>query len=149
MELPKEKEARPASVHLLAGGLLFQGLSGIVGGVALVTDPTGGVVRISLSWLDGSPFGDYLIPGLILLTILGVFPLFALYGVWKRLRWGRHAAAVVGAALAVWIGVEILIIGYRPEPPLQLIYGLLGVGMIFLASLPPVSLHFKDNKRVG
>ena len=119
-------------------GLLFQGLSGIVGGVGLVGDPTGGNVRIPVAWLEGSPFENYFIPGLILLLVLGVYPLIALYSVWTRRSWSWPVVMPVGPALIFWIGVQISIIGYHPWPPLQLFYGLLGVFLLVLTLLPSV-----------
>jgi peptidoglycan/LPS O-acetylase OafA/YrhL len=116
--------------------LLFQGLSGVAGGICHQADPSGGNIQLPLSWLEGSPFDSYLIPGLILLVVLGIFPLVVLYGLWKRQYWGWISALLVGAALVVWIAVEVLIIGYHPQPPLQLIYGSLGVVIIILTLLP-------------
>ena len=118
--------------------LLFQGLSGIAGGIGLVGDPTGDNLGIPVSWLQGSPFDDYLVPGLILLVVLGVFPLIVTYGLWTQRSWAWPAALLVGVGLLVWIGVEILVIGYQPAPPLQLIYGLLGLVILGLALLPSV-----------
>ncbi len=42
-------------------------------------DPRGGVLQMPVSWLDGSSFHDYLIPGLILLLTLGCSP-YSCYG---------------------------------------------------------------------
>jgi hypothetical protein len=123
-------------VYLLIAGLAFQGLSGLLGGVGLLVDPTGALLRIPLQWLEGSPFESYLIPGLVLLLVLGVVPLIVLYGLWRRAAWSCLGAQLVAVALLVWIGVEVLVIGYQPEPPLQLIYGLLGV-VLLVASLAP------------
>ena len=55
-----------------------------------------------------------------------------------RLAWERHplaplAALVVGVALLVWVAVEIAIIGYSNEPPLQAIYLVLGVAIAIVA----------------
>ena len=50
-----------------------------------------------LSMLEGSPFKDYLIPGLILLVVLGLFPLVVLYGLVRRRRWGWWLSIAVGA----------------------------------------------------
>jgi len=147
--MPEGVRRRPASVYLLAAALLFQGLSGLVGGTSLVMDPTGGVLHMPLSWLEGSSFKDYLIPGLILLTALGAFPLAALYGVCRRRRWAWRAASTVGVALVIWIGIEIHIIGYVSSPPLQLIYGSLGAGVLLLALLPSVRGHLKKNALSG
>ena len=142
--MPREHRKRPASVHSLMATLLFQGVSGVIGGVALVVDPTGGIVHIPVRWLEGSLFDDYSIPGLILLLVLGCFPLVAACGVWKRSRWARPAAFSVGVALVVWIAVEIVIIGYHSQPPLQAFYGALGVVIAVVSLLPSAKRHFRD-----
>jgi len=111
-------------------------LSGIGGGIGLPLDPSGNAMRIPIEWLEGSPFNNYLTPGLILLIVLGIFPLIAVYGLWKRLPWARKVSILIGVALIIWITVEIIIIGYQPDPPLQAIYGPLGV-VILILSLPP------------
>jgi peptidoglycan/LPS O-acetylase OafA/YrhL len=113
--------------------LLFQGLSGLAGGVGLIGDPTGESLQIPIEWLAGSPFADYLVPGIVLFTVLGIFPLIAAWGVWKRKSWGRTSALLVGGGLCIWILVEVIVIGYQPEPPLQAIYGAVAVIILFLA----------------
>lgn len=113
-----------------------------MGGGALVADPSGSLLQMPRSLLEGSPFDDYLIPGLVLFLVLGVFPFIVLYGLWQRLPWAWPAALVVGIALVVWIGVEVLMIGYHAEPPLQLVYGLLGVVLLALVLLPSVRLYY-------
>jgi peptidoglycan/LPS O-acetylase OafA/YrhL len=90
--------------------------------------------------LDGSPFDTFLIPGIILFLILGIFPMIVFYGLWKRTNWAWTGALMVSAALIIWIGVEIWMVGYHPEPPLQLIYGLLGLFLLVLVMMPSVRL---------
>lgn len=128
----------PLTLFFLIGALLFLGMSGIIGGAALVIDPTGGIYDMSTTALDGYPFNDYRIPGLILFTVLGLAPVVVAYGLYYRRPWGRISAVAVGAALVIWTAVEILILGYYPEPPLQLIYGSLGLLIIALALSRPV-----------
>lgn len=132
---------RPVGLYLLMLVLLFQGLSGVAGGIGLISDPSGSTIKIPVEWLQGSPFNDYLIPGIILFTVLGIFPLAVLFGLWIGRSWSWFAALLVGLALIVWILVEILIIGYQPEPPLQLIYGIVGVIILVLVLLPSVKKH--------
>jgi hypothetical protein len=103
------------------------------GGLVLIVAPRGEIMPLPVSALAGSPFETYLGPGLILFTVLGLGPLIA-----ARLAWIRHplapvAAFVVGAALLIWIAVEIAIIGYSNEPPLQAIYLVLGTAITAVA----------------
>ena len=104
------------------------------GGLVLMIAPRGEIMPLPLSALAGSPFDTYFVPGLILFAVLGFGPLVA-----ARLAWLRHplaptAAFIVGAGLLIWVAVEIAIIGYSNEPPLQAIYGLLGVVIVLVAS---------------
>ena len=110
--------------------MLFQGISGLIGGITLVIDPSGELLQMPLSTLEGSPFETFLIPGIILLTILGIFPMIVFYGLWKNLKRAWMGSLLVSAALIIWISVEIWVVGYHHEPPLQLIYGLLGLIML-------------------
>jgi len=106
--------------------MAFQGISGVAGGIGLVFDPSGESLGIPIEWLAGSPFRDYLVPGLVLLSVLGVVPLVVTWALWRRRPWARPASLVVGMGLLIWIAVEVAVIGYQPDPPLQTIYGALG-----------------------
>ena len=135
--------SRPFGVYVLMIFVLLQGLSGLAGGAGLVLDPTGESLQIPLNWLDDSPFNNFLIPGLILLIVLGLFPLVVLYGLWCKSSWSWFGALIVGAALIIWIAVEILVIGYHPQPPLQLIYGCAGLIILILVLLSSVRDYTK------
>ncbi len=128
-----EKTKRPV---LLLAALLFLGLNAVAGGIVLVADPTGGTMGLSVDALQGSHFSSFLIPGLLLFFVLGVFPLVATYGLWTRRRWAWPAALLVGPAAIVFEIIEVLIVGYHSPPPLQLFIGLLGVAISVLALLP-------------
>ena len=109
------------------------GVGALGGGLVLIVAPRGEIMPLPLSALAGSPFETYLGPGLILFTVLGIGPLVA-----ARLAWLRHplapfAAFVVGVALLIWVAVEIAIIGYSNEPPLQAIYLVMGVAITVVA----------------
>jgi hypothetical protein len=134
----RRNHPRPVALVVLMAALLVQGLSGLVGGIGLVTDPTGSSLDLPLRLLEESPFDDYFVPGLFLLTVLGVLPLVALYGLWERRRWSWPLVLMVGPALLVWIAVQIAWIGYQPRPPLQLVYGALGLVLSVSALLPSV-----------
>jgi hypothetical protein len=130
------RTGRTWSLYALMGVLVFQGLSGLGGGLGLVMDPTGATIGLPLESLKGSPFPDFLVPGLVLLTLLGVGPLLVALGLLRGRTWAWPASLGVGAMLLVWLAVQILVVGYQPEPPLQLIYGMVGMVILALASFP-------------
>lgn len=122
---------------VLIAVMAFQGLSGVAGGLGLIADPSGASLQIPLDWLIGSPFTNYLVPGIILFVVLGQVPLAVVFGLWKRKSWARLAAIGVGTALCIWIFVEILVIGYQPDPPLQAVYGIVGMVILLIAVTAP------------
>jgi hypothetical protein len=127
------RQSSPAVRRALWLTLAFQGVTAVGGGAGLVADPSGELISIPQQWLRGSPFSDYLVPGLILLTVLGIGPLIVAAAVQRRRPWAKSAAFVVGVVLAGWLGIEILTIGYQPNPPLQLIYAIVAVAITALA----------------
>jgi hypothetical protein len=99
------------------------------GGLVLILAPRGEIMPLPLSALAGSPFDTYLGPGLILFSVLGLGPLVAARLAWLRNPFAPVAAFIVGVALLIWVAVEIAIIGYSNEPPLQAIYLTLGAAI--------------------
>jgi hypothetical protein len=122
---------RVARAALLLEVLLSIGALG--GGLVLMLGPRGEIMPLPLSALAGSPFDTYFVPGLILFGVLGLGPLIAARVAWLRHRLAPTAAFVVGASLLIWVAVEVAIIGYSNEPPLQAIYGVLGVAIMLVA----------------
>jgi hypothetical protein len=140
---------RPLPLFGLMASLVLLGVAAIYGGGALVVDPSGTSLQLPLTYLDGSPFRDYLIPGIILLLVLGVAPLVAAVALWLRPRWGAAAglehvlhqhwawglAVAVGCALIIWIAVQLTMVPYFFLQPLMLAWGLL---IVLLAFSPAV-----------
>jgi hypothetical protein len=123
--------SRVAKVAMVLEILLSIGA--LAGGLVLIIAPRGEIMPLPLSALTGSPFESYLVPGLILFGALGLGPLVAVRLAWLRHPLGPIAALVVGTGLLIWVAVEVAIIGYSNEPPLQAIYGILGVAITLVA----------------
>ena len=89
---------------------LFVGIGAIYGGVSLFTDAEG--FGIEESWLDGTPFTDYTVPGSVLLVIgVGMLGAALLAVIGSRLA--AHAALVMGVVQLCFLVVETLVIGYQ------------------------------------
>ncbi|HEX6129682.1 MAG TPA: hypothetical protein VF071_11735 [Candidatus Limnocylindria bacterium] len=90
--------------------LLLLGLGALAGGVALVVRPDGSVMQMPLSMLSGSPFADYLVPGLILGGLFGIGSfVVAAMGLY-RWRIAPFLAFAIGAGQMIWIIVQLSII---------------------------------------
>lgn len=144
---------RPRALWVLLCVLAFQGISATPPGLLLILDPTGGLMKMPLSMLQGSPFHDFLIPGLILCVVLGLGALLVAAGlfflpVWswaerlnpvKGLHWSWMAAVSFGVALMVWIAVQVAMIGGGSW--LQPLYFGVGLAILVLSLVPSVRSH--------
>ena len=90
--------------------LAFLGIGALGGGAALVAAPDGSIMHMPVSILDGSPFPDFLAPGLILggLFGLGSFAV-ALMGL-RRWPIAPFLAFAIGCGQMIWIVVQVAII---------------------------------------
>jgi hypothetical protein len=121
---------------------IFLSVGALGGGSALMLGASGENIPLPLSALKGSPFETYFAPGLILFLVLGLGPLAAAQLAWRQHPLAPIAALGVGAALLIWMAVEIAIVGYSNSPPLQPFYLLLGavitsVGLGWMFTLRP------------
>ena len=133
MKAAADHERRPAVLWVLFGLLVLQALGGIAGGGALAAKPDGSLLKMPLSYIEGSPFHDYRIPGLLLFLVLGVFPLVVAIGLLQRRPWAWFGAFAVGCGLIIFEAVEYEVIGYNVQQP---IWGSVGA-LIALTSVAP------------
>jgi hypothetical protein len=92
------------------GGLVVLGIGAIAGGAALLAAPDGSVMHFDTSLLAGSPFRDFLLPGLILGGVFGVGSLAVAVAGLRRARWAPFCAFAIGCGQMIWIAVELAII---------------------------------------
>ncbi len=107
-------------------------LTAISGGILLLV----GVDTFPLEWLSGTPFTDYTIPGLALLILVGGSSLLATILLVTRRRAATASAFTAGVIMAVYIGVEVLLLKQVPPGPtvIEGIYFGLGLVIILLAA---------------
>jgi hypothetical protein len=127
MEIDRTKQRLSRLAKAVLGLEVLLSIGAVAGGLVLMIAPRGEIMPLPISALAGSPFDTYFVPGLILFTVLGLSPLVAARLAWSRNPLAAAAAFVIGTALVTWVAVEVAIIGYTNEPPLQAIYLALGI----------------------
>ncbi len=90
--------------------LLFNGIGAVYGGYLFIAAPDGSLMHMPTSFLEHSPFPNFLIPGIILLLFNGVFSLVT--SVCLLLRTKKYPLMIVmqGVVLLIWILVQIAMI---------------------------------------
>ena len=148
-------ERKPPAAKALVGLVVFQGISGVVGGVMMFLDPTGTAYGFPAEWLDSIPFPDYTVPGAILFFPLGLAALLDGYGLvrrplwrwargltaWSNQHWSWAGAVALGVALVAWIVVEVAIL--PGIGPIQVLYFLVGGLIVLLCFLRPVHSYYR------
>jgi hypothetical protein len=89
---------------------VFLGLGAMFGGGALILAPDGHLLGMPTTLLAGSPFTSFLVPGIILFTLVGLAPLLAATITVRRQAFAPLAAVAVGLTLIGWVSVEMVVL---------------------------------------
>ena len=120
---------------------IFVSLGALSAGVLMILFPSGKQLQIPLEILDGSPFNNFLVPGIILFLVNGVGQLAAGLMSFRRHPLSGYTGAVFGIGLMIWIFVQVSMIGGGHI--LQYIYFFLGTIETALAFLIHDQVHQK------
>ncbi len=115
----------------------FVAVTAAAGGVALIAGSFAPSSRFVIlpppEYLEGSPFTSYLVPGVVLLVVVGGAHAVAFVLVLRRSGLGMLASVVTGCSCLIWIFVQMIFI---PFSVLQAVYfaaGLLQIGCVLIA----------------
>lgn len=147
--------SRPISIWLLIFLLLFLGLGGLYGGVAMLIDPSGSLLELT-DLLSLMPVSNFVFPGLFLFLIMGIAPIVLVYGLltcpnWRwtlsissgsKHHWSWTGTVLLGFLLALWLTIQGLLIGFKWT--IQYITAINGCLIIVIAFLPKVRGFYKD-----
>lgn len=127
--LPVDRRVvRPAYVWLAIVAEVFTALGAIPVGVMLLSDTSGGAVGLKSAWIEATPFGSYLLPGLYLLFVNGAGMLLLAALSIARHRFAPWLTAILGSGLVIWIGVQLVVL---PEVSfLQAMFGVIGLLLV-------------------
>ena len=110
---------------------LFTGVLAIPVGVMFLVDTSGGLMQLPAGWIEATPFGSYLVPGLYLLAVNGA-GMLVLAALTVRRHWlAPWLTGTLGVGLIIWILVQLLVM---PETMfLQWIFLAVGLALGFVA----------------
>jgi len=123
-----DRGTRQGGENALIAIEVFNGVSAVAGGVALLARPDGAILHMPTALLAGSPFSDYGVPGLALAAVVGSGMLGAALLRWRHRPYAVELEIIAGTALVIFEIVEFNLIGFSP---LQVLYG--GLGGVVLA----------------
>lgn len=130
----------PGIARLAAALEALVGVGAIFGGGLLILGPDGHRLGLPSKMLVGTPFDSFLIPGILLFTLVGVVPMTAAVMTLRRPKSGPLVAFVVGLLLVGWITGEMVILGGLQTLAwaLYLVLGtvIASVGVIWFRSRP-------------
>jgi len=140
---------RPFMLWPLIIVLISLALGGFSGGIPMLADPANGGYLQSGELLPLLPGPNLILPGLFLLVVMGVFPLFLTYALiahptwgwldrlfgWSKHHWVWTGTLVLVAIIAIWLAFESWLIGWFPITTFTAVLGLL---ILLLAMMPSV-----------
>jgi hypothetical protein len=100
---------RPPYVWIAVILEVVTGIAAVPVGWWFVSDPTGRSMQLPGGWIEATPFGSYLIPGLYLLAVNGL-GMLALAGLTMARHWlAPWLTGTLGVGLIIWILVQLAV----------------------------------------
>lgn len=134
----------------------FLALGAIGGGIVLFISPSGELIGLPLSEFKNLPFDSFLIPGVILFSVLGLIPSLLIIALVKKpesklaerinlftdMHWAWTYSIYVAFALIGWIHIQLIFLqgGVHWLHTFYLFYA---VFMIIVALLPQIRYLYK------
>jgi len=116
----------------------------------LIVSPSGDLLKMPLSLIEKSPFRSYLIPGIILFSVLGLAPSLLVFALIKKpkwifaeqinffkdMHWSWTFSIYAGFALIIWLQLEMQFL--QSVYWVHTFYMFLAIAIIFVALLPQI-----------
>jgi hypothetical protein len=111
-------------------GAVAAGLTGLLAipvGLMFILDPSGGSIGLPAGWIESTPFGSYLVPGIYLFAVNGLGMLLLATLIALRHWLAPWLTGFLGVGLITWILVQLAVM---PETMvLQWIFLAIGLGL--------------------
>lgn len=145
---------RVQSIFLIVLGFLALGAIG--GGIILIVSSDGALIGLPLSEFKNMPFTSYLIPGIILFSILGVAPLLLIiallkkpeskiaeqFNIFRDMHWSWTYSIYIAFILIGWIQLQLIFLQGSVHW-LQTFYMFYAILIMIIALLPQMRYLYK------
>lgn len=98
-----------ALYHILFFLHALTGVGAMAGGMAAILNPSS-PLGMPATTLKNSPFSNFLIPGIILFTIVGLGNVISAVTIYMKSRFQGYISCTFGGALVIWIVVQCIMI---------------------------------------
>ncbi len=146
---------RPFMLWPLVLVLVFLAMGGFSGGIPMLADPANGGYLDFGEMLPDLPVSNFILPGLFLLIVMGIFPLFLAYTLiakpswgwinrffqWSKHHWSWTGCLVLVGIITIWLGYEGWLVGWWPITYATAVMG----GLILIIILMPSMRKFYKN----
>jgi hypothetical protein len=88
---------------------VFVGIGGMAGGLAAITNPQE-PLGAPLELLKNSPFSNFLIPGIILFTVIGLGNVISALAISFKSRFQGYISSVFSWGLVLWIIIQCIML---------------------------------------
>jgi hypothetical protein len=126
------------------------GLGAAICGGLLILGPDGHFMQMPLDMLRDTPFASFLLPGILLFTCVGIYPLAVAYSLFarpawswpeavnpfKNMYWAWAASLAAGVTLLIWIGVQMVML--HAVTFLHILYIGWGIAILMVTLYPSV-----------
>lgn len=117
---------------------VFVGIGAMAGGMAAILNPLS-PFTMPVETLKNSPFDNFLIPGIILFTIIGLGNIFGGVMLAFKSRFKEYSSGIFGGALVIWIIVQCIMI--RAVAFLHVLFFFIGLIQFALAAIIIFNKH--------
>lgn len=140
------------SYGILFGLHLFVGIGAMSGGLAAITSPQS-PMGVPVDILKNSPFSSFLIPGIILFTVIGLGNLFSAIMFHFKSPYQAYISSVFSWALVIWIIVQCIMLNsivflHVLFFTIGLVQAVISAEMLFENSLFPANIVMNLYKKI-
>ena len=115
---------RPTYAWIAVVLQLFIAVGAIPVGLDMIRHADGDPLGLPQAWIDATPFGSYLLPGLFLFAVNGVGQLIAAGLIVIRHPVAPWLTGALGLGLMIWIVIQVLLMPFHPLQPIMFAIGL-------------------------